>query len=303
MHKFIAKNLNSWVEDSRVRPFAVYRVSVTEIPEHLLQRSRERRAALGGGDASPSAPAETTTPSSAPIPAEAAAPSGPAPRAAAPEAAAPPPPKPDSFVVSKYRARKKVPGWAMAGLALLPIWMFMYVRSVTAQAEEASGPLAIGAEQYATCAGCHGGNGQGGVGYQFSEGEVLKTFPNIEDQLRYVLYGTGAYNIAGVVNYGNPDREGGPHLTGERGVMPGFAGAITDYELLGAVCYERYSLGGADPDGDYAEEFEKWCAEESEIFVELQAGAALASIHETHEGIIEIGDGPADGSPPMMMEG
>ena len=98
----------------------------------------------------------------------------------------------------------------MAGLALLPIWMFMYVRSVTAQAEEASGPLAIGAEQYATCAGCHGGNGQGGVGYQFSEGEVLKTFPNIEDQLRYVLYGTGAYNIAGVVNYGNPDREGGP---------------------------------------------------------------------------------------------
>ena len=303
VHKFIAKNLNSWVEDSRVRPFAVYRVSVTEIPEHLLQRSRERRAALSGSDASPSAPAETTSSSSAPVPAEAAAPSGPAPRAAAPEAAAPPPPKPDSFVVSKYRSRKKVPGWAMAGLALLPIWMFMYVRSVTAQAEEASGPLAIGAEQYATCAGCHGGNGQGGVGYQFSEGEVLKTFPNIEDQLRYVLYGTGAYNIAGVVNYGNPDREGGPHLTGERGVMPGFAGAITDYELLGAVCYERYSLGGADPDSDYAEEFEKWCAEDSEIFVELQAGAALASIPETHEGIIEIGDGPADGSPPMMMEG
>ena len=79
VHKFIAKNLNSWVEDSRVRPFAVYRVSVTEIPEHLLQRSRERRAALSGSDASPSAPAETTSSSSAPVPAEAAAPSGPAP--------------------------------------------------------------------------------------------------------------------------------------------------------------------------------------------------------------------------------
>ncbi len=300
MHKFITKIFRIVLEDSRVRAFAVYRVGVTEIPEHLLQRSRERRAALGGGDATTAAPAETTPSSSAPAVAEASAPAGPTPRAAAPAAASPPPPKPDSFVVSKYRSRKKIPGWAMAGLALLPIWMFMYVRSVTAQAEEASGPLAIGAEQYATCAGCHGGNGQGGVGYQFSEGEVLKTFPNIEDQLRYVMYGTGAYNIAGVSNYGNPDREGGPHLAGERGVMPGFSGAITDYELLGAVCYERYTLGGADSEGEYAEEFEEWCSEESEIFLELEGGAALASIHESHEGIIEIGDGPADGSPAMM---
>ena len=117
---------------------------------------------------------------------------------------------------------------------------------------------------------------------------------------RQVEAAAGAADLAGTVD-ALPDGLDTP--VGERGVMPGFAGAITDYELLGAVCYERYSLGGADQDGDYAEEFVKWCAEESEIFVELQAGAALASIHETHEGIIEIGDGPADGSPPMMMEG
>ncbi len=135
----------------------------------------------------------------------------------------------------------------MAALALLPIWTFMYVRSVTAQAEEASGPLAMGAEIYANCAACHGGAGGGGVGYAFTEGEVLLTFPNIEDQLRYVLYGTGAYNVAGVEIYGNPDRPGGPHVTGARGAMPGFEGALTDYEILSVVCHERYTLSGADP--------------------------------------------------------
>lgn len=269
---------------------------MTEIPEHLLKRSRERRAALGGGDSSSNAPATTSESSATPAVAAAAAPSGPAPRGAAPTPSAPVPPKPDSFVVANYRARKKIPGWAMMALSLLPIWMFMYVRSVTAQAQEAVGPLSVGAEQYATCAGCHGANGQGGVGYQFSEGEVLKTFPHIEDQLRYVMYGTGAYVVAGIDVYGNPNREGGAHLAGARGAMPGFSGSITDYELLGAVCHERYTLSGADADGEYAEEFEKWCSEESEIFAELEGGAALATIHEAHDGVIPIGDGPAPGS-------
>ena len=35
-------------------------------------------------------------------------------------------------------------------------------------------------------------SGEGGVGYQFSQGEVLKTFPHIEDQLRWVDNGTDA---------------------------------------------------------------------------------------------------------------
>ena len=53
-------------------------------------------------------------------------------------------------------------------------------------------------------------------------GSVLKTFPHIEDQLRYVYYGTEGYNAAGIEIYGNPDREGGPHITGASGVMPQF---------------------------------------------------------------------------------
>lgn len=303
VHKFIGHVANCSSPDFGFRPSKpLSSYSVTEIPEHLLKRSRERRAALEGTPAA--APAESSdnlpaaTTSSAP--AAAAAPSGPAPRTAAPAAAAPPPPKPDSAVVSAYKARRKVPFWAMAALALLPVWTFMYVRSVTASAEEASGPLGMGAEVYSNCASCHGGGGGGGVGYAFTEGEVLATFPNIEDQLRYVLYGTGAYNVAGVEIYGNPDRPGGPHVTGARGAMPGFGGALTDYEILAVVCHERYTLGGADPTSEmWADEYEHWCSEESEYFLELEEGESLAALHEMHDSVLPIGDGPAAGSPAM----
>jgi mono/diheme cytochrome c family protein len=280
---------------------------VTEIPEHLLKRSRERRAALGlGGEAegepAPSSPAATTpatTPDAAPA---ATAATGPAPRAAAAAPASPPPPKPDSPVVAAYKARRRIPFWAMAALSLLPLWAFMYVRSLTEQAAAATGPLGEGAEVYGSCASCHGATGGGGSGYAFTNGEVLATFPHIEDQLRFVYYGTAAYNIAGVADYGNPDRVGGPHLTGGRGAMPAWGadagGELTDAELLAVVCHERYTLGGADETAEYAAEFEQWCAEESEIFAGLEAGdLTLPTLGESVEGIIPIGTEPAAGSP------
>jgi hypothetical protein len=284
---------------------------VTEIPEHLLKRSRERREALGlggddggsseGGDGTPASSTPATTASSAPAPAAA---SGPVQRAAAPEPAAPEPPKPDTPVVAAYKSRRKVPFWAMAALSVLPVWAFLYARAVTTQAEEAAGPLAIGEEQYSVCASCHGGDGGGvaGLGYQFSDGEVLLSFPHIEDQLRYVYFGTEAYNAAGVEVYGNPDRPGGAHVTGARGLMPGqgsvVGGGLTDYEVLGVVCHERYTLGGADPAAEYVEEFETWCSEESEIFADLESGGALATLDERFDGIIPIGAEPVPGNPP-----
>jgi mono/diheme cytochrome c family protein len=280
---------------------------VTEIPEHLLKRSRERRAALGlGGEAegepAPSSPAATTpatTPDAAPA---ATAATGPAARAAAAAPASPPPPKPDSPVVAAYKARRRIPFWAMAALSLLPLWAFMYVRSLTEQAAAATGPLGEGAEVYGGCASCHGATGGGGSGYAFTNGEVLATFPHIEDQLRFVYYGTAAYNIAGVASYGNPDRPGGPHLTGGRGAMPAWGedanGELTDVQLLAVVCHERYTLGGADETAEYAAEFEQWCAEESEIFAGLEAGdLTLPTLGESVEGIIPIGTEPAAGSP------
>jgi mono/diheme cytochrome c family protein len=254
---------------------------VTEIPEHLLKRSRERRSAIGqGGDAAAAdAPADAaganapaTTPATT-TPAVAPAASGPPARTPAPAPAAPPPPKPEPVYVQAAKQRRKIPFWAMATLSLMPLWGFMYVRAVTEPAEVVEGPLGVGAEIYSSCASCHGAGGGGGVGYAFSGGTVLETFPHIEDQIRYVHYGTEGYNAAGVDIYGNPDREGGPHLTGGLGVMPAFGGQLTQYEIVSVVCHERYSLGGADPTSEeWADEYETWCSEESPVFAELQAG-------------------------------
>ncbi len=161
----------------------------------------------------------------------------------------------------------------MATLSLMPVWGFMYVRALTDGGEVAAGPLAGGAEIYGNCASCHGGAGGGGVGYAFAEGEVLKTFPNIEDQIRYVYYGTEQYNLAGVGVYGNPEREGGVHETGVKGVMPGFGGQLTDYEIVEVICHERYTLAGADPmSEEYAAEFEAWCSADAPVFREIEEG-------------------------------
>lgn len=291
---------------------------MTEIPEHLLKRSRDRRSALGlggGDDASASAGGDApaaVTPATTAAAAAPAAPTGPAPRKAAAAAAPPPPPKPDAPYVAAAKSRQKIPFWAMLSLSLLPVWLFMYVRSVTQAPEEATGPIGVGAEQYSTCASCHGSNGEGGVGRQFSEGEVLLTFPHIEDQLRFVYWGTDEYNLAGIASYGNPDREGGPHLTSSFGVMPAqgadAGGDLTDAEILAVVCHERYTLGGADPGSEeYAPEFEEWCSEESPVYEALEsdtttladlADAGLTGAEGDGLEIRPIGDAPAEGSPP-----
>ena len=148
-------------------------------------------------------------------------------------------------------------------------------------------------------------------GRPLNEGAVLATFPHIEDQIRFVYFGTAAYNIAGVESYGNPDREGGPHLAGSFGPMPAWGalagGSLTDAQILAVVCHERYTLSGQAQDGDSAEEFEHWCSEEAPIFAALESGATLADVGgnvpvNDAEGqpidIMPIGDAPAEGSPP-----
>jgi mono/diheme cytochrome c family protein len=281
---------------------------VTEIPEHLLKLSRERRSAVGkggdddsaaSGDASATSNVPATTTSAA-TPAV-AAPSGPPARTAAPIPAAPPPPEPDPVYVQAAKQRRKIPFWAMATLSLMPLWAFMYVRAVTEPPVVVEGPLGVGAELYSSCASCHGAAGGGGVGYAFSGGSVLATFPHIEDQIRYVHYGTEGYNAAGIDIYGNPDREGGAHVTGAKGIMPQFGSQWTQYQIAAVVCHERYTLGGADPtSAEWADEYETWCSEDSPVFAELQAGTyyytspevpAMADI--TPVGPIAIAGSPA----------
>lgn len=259
---------------------------MTEIPEHLLKRSQARR---GEAPAAPAAATPATTAAAAPAVAAAATPAVPATPAAA---------KPDIPVVAAYKARKKIPSWAMVTLSILPVWGFLYVLALRPEPAKASGPLSTGASIYTgkgACSGCHGTAGEGGLGYAFNNGQVLLTFPHIEDQLRWVKLGTVNYQNAGVEIYGDPNREGGPHIAGVKGVMPGQAAALTDAEILAVVCEERYGVGGGD---EASAEFATWCADDSAIYAALLAGdATFDDLHTKFEGVLEIGSVPLAGSP------
>jgi hypothetical protein len=218
---------------------------VTEIPEHLLKRSREKRQALSGaaegGDAAGATPAPAA---STPAVAAAAAPAVPK---AAP--AGPPPKKPDPPYIQAAAARRKMPFWAMGALGFLPIWGFMYARGLTPETVVVEGPMGIGATVYSgNCTSCH-----------------------------LVYTGSQAYEQAGLTLYGDPEREGGAHVPGwgKGAYMPAQGASLTAVEILSVVCHERYAIGGADLAGDYATEYEEWCSPEAPNFIALEGGATF----------------------------
>lgn len=280
---------------------------MTEIPEHLLKRSRERRASLGGDEAAPAESAGSTAAPATTTPAAPAAAAAPAPaKAAAAPAKAAPVVQPDPPYVAAAKSRPKIPWWAMSTLAIMPIILFMYIRGLTPGPANAEGPTAIGAQLFSSCASCHAADGSGGAGRQLSEGDVLLTFPKIEWQLNLVY--TGSQPHAGEV-YGDPNREGGAHVGLEFNGTPmpqqssALGGALTDADILAVVCHERYDLpGNAKPtDEKWAAEYEKWCSPESEIFAGLQDGSLTFASPELGIGTTPIdfanvsADAAADG--------
>lgn len=222
---------------------------MTEVPDHLLQRSRERRAALGlGGGEAPSEEGSSDAPAS-PEPAASSAPAPtPAPAAAPPEA---PPPAPEPEPVPPYveasLQRKRIPLWAFPVLAFLPLWGYLYAATLSPIEEADEGQLAMGAELYdetagPRCASCHAPTGGGGVGRQLSDGEVLATFPSIAEMIEFVAVGTDGFLGDPI---GDPDREGGAHIAGEFGNMPSFR-HLADEQLLAVVRHEREVLSGEE---------------------------------------------------------
>jgi len=217
---------------------------VTEIPEHLLRRSKERRAALGGeGSATEEAAAVTAEAPRASAPVRASAPpqaqaGGGAPPARTPTVPAAPPAAP----APRYGAtRVKTPMWIMPVLVLLPLWGVVYLGAFGSRAKAASNsPVVVGAGIYtsAGCAGCHGSNGEGGVGPQLNNGAVLKQWPKLQDHIDWVHTG-GATHIGQTI--------GGVVVTAGN-AMPGFAGAISDAAIADVVCYERVTFGGGAAD-------------------------------------------------------
>lgn len=213
---------------------------MTEIPEHLLQRSRERRAAISGGDSdggggdtgTPSAETEPTDKPVAAAPATPALPAHPAPPAEKE-------PEPLSPMAQAYTRRRKVPWWAMTVLASLPIWAYVYVGTLEPPPRETAATL--GTSLYATnCAQCHGGSGGGGIGPAFTSGAIFETWPSFEDHFEWVRSGSAGWPED---TYGANNKP-----VGGGGQMPGFEeGAISDSALVFIILHER-ELGGENPD-------------------------------------------------------
>jgi len=212
---------------------------LTEIPEHLLKRSRQARGSTANEPADKAAdPTPATGAASAPPTAE--------------TPSAPEPAEPPAAPVAPYNAaandRGKIPWWAASALILLPIWAITYVGTLERPPESGSaGLLADGTHVYeAHCAACHGAGGEGGAGPAMTDGEVLATFPTAAEHIVWVASGSTG------VGLGNPY---GNDAAGRvvAGGMPGFADALTTEELIGVVLYERAHLSHSEFDEGLAD--------------------------------------------------
>jgi mono/diheme cytochrome c family protein len=211
---------------------------MTEIPEHLLARSRARREAAGL--ATPADAGATTTPTPGGEVEVVAAAAVATPAAAAAPPPPPPPPKPDPPYIQAYRNRKKIPFWAMPALALLPLWAFIYANTLEKPPATQTGPLAEGAKIFQQCASCHGSTGEGGIGPSFQGGVLAKDWPKFQDQIRWVSLGSAGW----------PGDTYGAQNKPKKGGMPPWATQLTPLQIAEVVRYEREVLSGLPPDPD-----------------------------------------------------
>ncbi|MFM7069000.1 MAG: c-type cytochrome, partial [Actinomycetes bacterium] len=137
--------------------------------------------------------------------------------------------------------RKKIPFWAVPVLAFLPIWAVMYALTLDPPTPTEPGPLALGGEVYAKCAGCHGagGGGNGAIPALIGEGNVTKVFEKPADQVTWIALGTAGYQAAGIKNYGP-----GKPVGGSGAQMPAWLSSLTPEELMAVVLHEREALNG-----------------------------------------------------------
>jgi len=214
---------------------------VTEVPEHLLSRSKAARAKAAGGtgDAGASdAPAAAAQASASEPGTEVATTAAAAAPAVVEEPAAPLPP----FVVAAQR-RPRVPKFAIPVLATLPVWALLYAGTLTKPAGPADPELAMGQQVYAAnCASCHGSSGEGGTGRPL--GDVMKTFPNKADQILWVHLGSPEAGTP----YGDPSLNRKAGQGGYTTKMPAFKDSLTDEQIAAVVRYERETFGGSDPE-------------------------------------------------------
>jgi mono/diheme cytochrome c family protein len=112
----------------------------------------------------------------------------------------------------------------IVGVALLVTIVLLFTNAPTKPVEappalvEAAGGLDGAALYGGNCAGCHGGDGSGGIGPRLAGGRVVQRFPKPEDQIAVVTNG--------------------------RGGMPAFVQRLTAEEIRAIVEYTRTVLAG-----------------------------------------------------------
>jgi mono/diheme cytochrome c family protein len=209
---------------------------VTEVPEYLLERSRQRRAALGlPGGSAPSGDGGAPAPAPA-ASAPAAAAGAPEPAAAATATAVVTEPEP--AVETDTGPRSGIPFWMMPVLLVLPFWAIVYMGAFAAP--KAAGGPRTGQQIFASagCGSCHGATGGGGVGPALAGGQAKLTFPNEADHIAWVENGSAPSKGK---SYGDPNRPGGARPPASGG-MPAFKGQLTPEEIAAVVDYERNRL-------------------------------------------------------------
>ncbi len=100
---------------------------------------------------------------------------------------------------------------------------------------------ALYADAQVACNGCHGNNGEGGVGPAFTGGEILATFPSCADHVLWVQLGSAGWQAQVGAEYGARN-------TLSVGGMPNFGDALSDADLRSVVVFERIRFGAAGLD-------------------------------------------------------
>ena len=177
----------------------------------------------------------------------------------------------------KERTGTRVPAWLMVAFVILPLVGLLYLLQFSAGPEcgdsgllavdrlsgevvncdgspfegrgaPGGGPgdfLARGQELYVdtqvACSGCHGNNGEGGVGPAFVGGTVLATFPGCADHVKWVQLGSAGWQAQVGAEYGAQN-------VLSKGGMPNFDDSLSDEDLKSVILFERVRFGGADLD-------------------------------------------------------
>lgn len=254
---------------------------MTEIPEHLLKRSKERKAAMSGE--APADDAAETSSAVAPV-----ADTAPVAAAAATPAIVEEEPEPVKVApyVEAYEERKKMPYWIIPVLLTLPVWAAMYVGTLERVPQGLTGLLGEGEHLYieAGCSGCHGAEGGGGIGPAFADGEIHVTFTSVEDHTVWVAKGSA---IVGTGNtYTSADS---PRPRAVAAQMPGYglgsSGELDVEQLLAVVLYERTQF---EPEDDFGERDLQLAEKMSEM---IETGELEAILEEDGRSIHDVFDG------------